>query len=150
MNVNGENHKTKKRRFEGNNDGEYDDECDIACFVGDVNNEDDMYYILDGGATKSQTNNIRHLDNVKPSNRKVRVANNQYLITHSSGDIGHIRNISYTPGITNLLSELQLIQQGYGIMKTQAEYADIICRTTNKKEELSLTETDFGQSTLEV
>ena len=72
------------------------------------------------------------MKNIKPYNRIVVVANHQRIKTLAKGIRGVIRNISYTPGIRKLLSEKALIEQGYGIVKLNLEYADIICKTTKK------------------
>ena len=110
--------------------------CDVSYsnIDDDVTNANtDFYYILDGGCSKSQSFTLKRLRDVKPCDRKIVVANGNVLNTVAEGTVGNIRNISYTPGLhRNLLSEKQLIQQGYGIIKMNLNYADIICKTTKK------------------
>jgi hypothetical protein len=71
-------------------------------------------YCLDSGSTTSQTNSLNELENIRPLKRCVQVANGEHLNTQAQGELGAIKNISYTPGISKLLSERMLINQGYG------------------------------------
>ena len=92
----------------------------------------DKSYILDGGCTRSQTGSMNDLSKVRPDSRIVKMANDTHLRTYAEGEVGHIKHISYTPGIHRLLSENALIQQGYGIIKMDLRSAKIVCRKTGK------------------
>ncbi len=93
-------------------------------------NQSEEWGVLDSGCNVSQTGSKELLSNLVPVSRVVEVANGDRLKTLAVGNIGHISGFSYTPGIHNLLSEKSLLEQGYGIIKLNLEYADIVCAKT--------------------
>jgi hypothetical protein len=89
---------------------------------------------LDGGATTTQIpdTSIIPMQNITPvKGRQVEVADGTRYKTVALGDVGVIKNAAYTPGLKHaLISEMQLIEQGYTIHKNNVQEAEIRCATT--------------------
>ena len=94
--------------------------------------DENILFVLDGGCSAHQTNDINDLTHVEKYYCKVKLANGEHLHTKAKGRIGCIINVSFTPGIKKLLSEIQLIKQGYSIVKNNIKYADILCKVSGE------------------
>jgi hypothetical protein len=126
------NPQSKKQKKESDDEFGEEDSANMCTNLDSSPASNSNLFILDGGANKSHTNDYSALKNPVKIDRDVRIANNEVLKSKAKGSIGQIRNVQYTPGLVNLLSERQLLLQGYSISKRSVNRVEIRCQVTDK------------------